>query len=1027
MDELKIDVLDILDESLKITKLKPKKRKDIWTKIKEKVIIPDILNLENGRCECLNGQDHPENPSCQYNDSEDVLYCHRCQSTMDVIQVYAIINNLERSEAISELVKQYGIKFGKYDEAYIKTESEIDKSFKDFMKKCYTNLCNNKKLYSFVKENRGFSDRTMEVFNIGLFDDTIKEYMNKKYSNEILQKGGFKDFSKKDKKKVGKLFWKFGKRIVYPYLNRNIVPKYFIYRLIDSEPDFNDKAKYVKQMKTQFIEEIPFGLNSLNSLTIPSVTDFLIITEGITDAISIIQNNISCLSPVTTRIKKKDIEKMISYCNKKSVIVINDNEEFKRNKEGRIDNSGLKGAINTLKVLIKHSVDCSIGIIPNPKKLKKIDLNDYLRPKEQSLEKLNLIINHAIKGFDYLTNTINDKSNQDDVVGLLEILPETDIILQENIFKKLSKKTKINVGAIRRIYQQLPKEKKRGTSQDNKKNEKENNNENNNDIFERIESDLYDIEVRDNGIFKIIWRTDIEGNLHPTEIQILDGKLEMFFKVYDTRLDVKRFTFKFDGVQHNTYTIMNIIHRFEEYIYEGTHGRDIIKKVFNYYSEKIEEKKPEYIAGFNNGWRLPQLEGDNGYTIIVYTDFERNVYENLKNIIKKYSEKEKEEVIKKFQQLVQITQNKDNLIILLAWSLAAPFRLAILEYCNIFPHLFNVGVRLSGKNALEETFITNFYKAYDTMLSPNTLESISRLEDHLSESTFPHVITEIHKVRNMNTTAILKDHATGISHFERKKSAFEIGIKKEKIAGLSIDSNNPIDIFKDPAMNTKIITNEFKRQVKTDPKWKKLNRELKKEKLFSFIYEYTKNWNNINVFQELEKQYNRIQEELGLEGIQKLEKENPRLVSIYQILLFGLELLKNVFDIEIEEGIETILNPVRVGRQFISIELKDQFFAFCTTAINFDEGYQDENGNYRKGNNPKHLQYSLGLNKQDTHYCFTQNNLRDFNEFSKKNYHLKELNNLMLDCLKNNGDMQYVNKRFNNHRTRYIQINRDLF
>ena len=230
-------------------------------------------------------------------------------------------------------------------------------------------------------------------------------------------------------------------------------------------------------------------------------------------------------------------------------------------------------------------------------------------------------------------------------------------------------------------------------------------------------------------------------------------------------------------------------------MYKGLIGRDIIKKVFNVLSKKIPTVKPEYIIGFNNGWKLPQLEAENGYTIIIYTDYQRDVYNNAKNVIKDYSENKKKEILRKFGNLVEITQNRENLVILLAWSLSAPFRLAILEYCDIFPHLFNIGIRLSGKNTLEKTFITDFYKIYDKMLSPNTLESISRLEDHLAESTFPQVITEIHKVKNINTIPILKDHATGISDFERKKNAYEIAFRKPKVAGLSLDSNNPIKIL----------------------------------------------------------------------------------------------------------------------------------------------------------------------------------------------------------------------------------------
>ncbi|MBA7516085.1 hypothetical protein ES705_08130 [subsurface metagenome] len=100
------------------------------------------------------------------------------------------------------------------------------------------------------------------------------------------------------------------------------------------------------------------------------------------------------------------------------------------------------------------------------------------------------------------------------------------------------------------------------------------------------------------------------------------------------------------------------------------------------------------------------------------------------------------------------------------------------------------------------------------------------------------------------------------------------------------------------------------------------------------------------------------------------------------------------------------------------VELKDQLFAFCESAINFNEGY------IGKG---KFLQYPLELDKNNIYYCFTQNNLRDFNKYSRKNYQLKELIDIVLDTLENNDDMQYVNKRFNGMRIRHIQIKRDLF
>ncbi|HUS49144.1 MAG TPA: hypothetical protein VMZ91_03210, partial [Candidatus Paceibacterota bacterium] len=352
------------------------------------------------------------------------------------------------------------------------------------MMKCHNNPKFQNK-YAFIEmKKRGFIKETIENFKIGLFDGSIKKYMDTTYSKDDLQKAGF--INKKGN-------WSFDKRIVYPYLDQNNKPKYFIYRLIDSKPDFNKEAKYIKQIKTIYVKEIPFGLNSIYTLRKKP----LIITEGMTDAISVIQANYPCLSPITVRIKKLDIEKMINYCKRfKKVVVINDNEKLKKDKDGEKENTGLRGAIDTLKVLIKHNIICFIGIIPNPEKLEKVDLDDYLKPDlkniddieintviETSLksieERLNELIQQTIPGIDFLINTINEKSSQDDLIEILEILPENDFITQEDVFKKLAKKRKVSLEAIRKIYKQyqddkLLKEQKREELEKQKEIEKKN-------------------------------------------------------------------------------------------------------------------------------------------------------------------------------------------------------------------------------------------------------------------------------------------------------------------------------------------------------------------------------------------------------------------------------------------------------------------------------------------------------------------------------------------------------------------------
>jgi len=1008
--------LELLDKSLKTTKkTTPKSKKNIWSKIKEKITIPDIISLENGRCECLLGQSITgENPSCQYNELEDILFCHKCNKGMNVIQVYAIINNLNNSNAIKEIVKQYKIEFGEYDKKYIKTESEIEELFQNFMEKCHKKLINNKEHYESIKNRRDFTDNTMETFKIGLFDDSIKDYMETTYSNELLKNAGFKSHSKKDKEKKGKLFWKWGKRFVYPYLNRNHNPYYFIYRLIDSEPDFNKNAKYIKQIKTKYIKEKPFGLNSIKKQK-----DLLIITEGITDAISLHQIHFQYLSPVTVKIKKTDIIKMISYCKDyDKVVVINDNEEFSKN------NSGLEGSIHTLKVLIKHNINCFIGIIPNPKKLKKIDLNDYLRPQKDAIKKLDIIIEESVNGIEFLTNTINEKSSQDDLIEILEILPKNDFITQEDVLKELAKKRNTTLKSIRNTYKQyqdnqLLKEKKEQTRiQKQKKSEREDVKK---DIFERITLDKqYDIVIKKEGVFKIIWKMSKDGDFYSIEIPILDGKLEILFKTYDNRLDNERFTFLLNGIQYNTYTIMNMIRKFEAKIYEGTHGKDIIKKVFNHYSNKIEARKPEYIIGFNNGWKLPHLEKEKNYSIISYTDIDRIVHKNAQKCVKIYTNKEKQEIVEKLKKFITTTQTTPvKLLKFITWSIASIFRIPIIDFFKIFPIFYNYGERNVGKGSLEEFYIVHFYNIHKKLLPSKTLDSPSRLEDYLASSTFPIVITEADGINIKRTLSIIKEHASDNTDFERKRPDQTLIFRKTKTAGLCLDSNIIIETFNDPALNSKCIMNEFTKKdiPKIDFEWKKLFRELKKEKLFSFIYDTTKEWNDKTLFDL----FNQIIEETKekLKNYEEIERINPRILLTFQICLFGLYVWKESFGFPLEQilaiGFNQLLESLILGRKIIPRDLVDQFYWFCLTAKKFEEDSQEEyttkegNSFFKtiRGNNPKYITCKLKEHKDGFHYAFTQDNLRDFNEYTKTRYNLKSLSNKLEDGLDEKEDVIY--------------------
>jgi len=164
----------------------------------------------------------------------------------------------------------------------------------------------------------------------------------------------------------------FRGRIVFPYLSEDLEPVYFIGRMTDETPapDGTIPAKYKKQVVTIDGPREPiFGSWSV------SPGDPLIITEGVTDALAVLQTGRPCISPVTTRFKREQIDEVVELVRRSGgpVYILNDNEE---------SGEGGEGAANIAYNLIYQSLDGAriyIGSPPRPQGVEKVDLNDYLR------------------------------------------------------------------------------------------------------------------------------------------------------------------------------------------------------------------------------------------------------------------------------------------------------------------------------------------------------------------------------------------------------------------------------------------------------------------------------------------------------------------------------------------------------------------------------------------------------------------------------------------------------------------------
>ncbi|WP_343044893.1 toprim domain-containing protein [Methanofollis tationis] len=161
----------------------------------------------------------------------------------------------------------------------------------------------------------------------------------------------------------------FRGRIVFPYLDGEGRPEYFIARATGETPAHGDRppAKYVKQIVTETGPREPiFGAWSV----IDGAP--LIVTEGIADALAVLQDCRPCISPVTTRFKRERIEAAAACCRRAgAVYVVMDSEE---------SGAGMAGAAKTAHALLAHGIErVYIGTLPRPDGIEKVDVNDYLR------------------------------------------------------------------------------------------------------------------------------------------------------------------------------------------------------------------------------------------------------------------------------------------------------------------------------------------------------------------------------------------------------------------------------------------------------------------------------------------------------------------------------------------------------------------------------------------------------------------------------------------------------------------------
>lgn len=157
----------------------------------------------------------------------------------------------------------------------------------------------------------------------------------------------------------------FDGRIVFPYWSRGHVV-FMIGRSTPWTPNHEwEKSKYKKlaiHNDRNNSHVSPYIRNDVlyNEDVLLARPERVIITEGVTDCISLMEHGFPVVSPVTVQIREADWERLLpKLAGVKTVYICQDNE---------VSEAGMQGALKTARILAQHGIATRVAVLPLGKK-----------------------------------------------------------------------------------------------------------------------------------------------------------------------------------------------------------------------------------------------------------------------------------------------------------------------------------------------------------------------------------------------------------------------------------------------------------------------------------------------------------------------------------------------------------------------------------------------------------------------------------------------------------------------------------
>ncbi len=328
--------------------------------------------------------------------------CYHCGESGDVIDLVILYKGCDHITAVNYLADRVGMphlsgntQLSPEEQARIQAEAQEESLVYDMLTEAahwyHRQLRNHQSIVDHLLNHYGFSKEIIEELTIGFAPPgTSHPKITSDLANHLESLAQFRGqlalsglLSSKDPQ--GPYFDFFKGRIVFPFWRNgkvvNMIARATAMTPVDRfecyadkdgnlKPDEKGNPEYIKYKKLRVHISRFIGTETLMGLDSIRGAREVVITEGAPDWVSAVDHGFAAISPVTTKFREEDMDKLAQVTARADTIyLINDNEE---NQAGRT------GALRTGKYLTGYGRKVFLVELPRPEGLSKIDLNEYL-------------------------------------------------------------------------------------------------------------------------------------------------------------------------------------------------------------------------------------------------------------------------------------------------------------------------------------------------------------------------------------------------------------------------------------------------------------------------------------------------------------------------------------------------------------------------------------------------------------------------------------------------------------------------